>query len=131
MFGIPINEPANVFYDNKSVITKSTMHTSSLKKKYNSIAYHHVRKVIAVNILWIAKGHTKENLADFLTKPLGASNLKALIQMFMAIGKLIPFMKTLPRTHGLVLHACGPVSIVRTYHVMQCKPENSFLRESM
>jgi hypothetical protein len=45
MFGIPIEGPANVFCDNKSVVTNSTVPTSTLKKKHNSIAYHRVKEL--------------------------------------------------------------------------------------
>ncbi len=72
MFGIPIDGPTNVFCDNKSVVTNSTIPTSTLKKKHNSIAYHHVREVVAAGVLQIAKVDTTENLADLLTKPLPA-----------------------------------------------------------
>jgi hypothetical protein len=82
MFGIPIDGPANVFCDNKSVDTNSTISTSSLKKKHNSIAYH-VRESVAAGTLRIAKVHTKENLADLLTKPLGATDLKSLVQKIL------------------------------------------------
>ena len=80
MFGIPIDGPANVFGDKKSVITNATVPTSMLKKKHNSIAYHRVREAVAAGVLQIAKVHTFENLADLLTKPLGGSLLKSLIQ---------------------------------------------------
>lgn len=80
MLGIPINGPTNVFCDNKSVVTNSSIPTLQLKKKHNSIAYHHVCESVAAIIIRIAKVHSKENLADLLIKPLGASDLKALIQ---------------------------------------------------
>jgi hypothetical protein len=47
MFGVPIEGPANVFCDNKSVATNSTVPTSTLKKKHNSIAYRRVREAVA------------------------------------------------------------------------------------
>ncbi len=80
MFGIPIDGPANVFCDNKSVAANATTPTSTLKKKHNSIAYHRVREAVAAGLLRIAKVPTSENLADLLTKPLSAANLKPLIQ---------------------------------------------------
>jgi len=83
MFGIPIDGPANVFGDNKSVITNATVPSSTLKKKHNSIAYHRVREAVAAEVVQIAKVHTTENLADLLTKPLGASALKTLIQKIL------------------------------------------------
>ena len=83
MFGIPIDGPASVFCDNKSVVTNSTIPTSMLSKKYNSIAYHRVRESVAAGINRIGKVHTKENLADLLTKPLPAVDLKYLIQRIL------------------------------------------------
>ena len=83
MFGIPIDGPSNVFCDNKSMVTNSTVPTSTLKKKHNSIAYHRVREAVAAEVVQIAKVHTTENLADLLTKPLGASALKTLIQKIL------------------------------------------------
>jgi hypothetical protein len=83
MFGVPIDGPANVFCDNKSVVTNSTIPTSVLKRKHNSIAYHRVREAVAAETLRIAKVDTKENLADLLTKPLGGSHLKTLIQKIL------------------------------------------------
>jgi len=83
MFGIPLDSPCNVFCDNKSVVVNATIPTSTLKKKHNSIAYHHVREAVAAQILRIAKVHTSENLADLLTKPLLSSHLKNLIQKIL------------------------------------------------
>jgi len=82
MFGIPIDGPSNVFCDNKSMVTNSTVPTSTLKKKHNAIAYHRVREAVAAGILRIAKVHTSENLADLLTKPLSNVALKNLIQRY-------------------------------------------------
>ena len=59
------------------------MGTSTLQKKHNSIAYHRVREAVAAGTLRIAKVRSKENLADLLTKSLGASDLKALIQKIL------------------------------------------------
>ena len=83
MMGIPIDGPANVFCDNKSVVTNATVPTSTLKKKHNSIAYHRVREAVAAGVLQIAKVHTSENLADLLTKSLAGPQLKQLIQKIL------------------------------------------------
>jgi hypothetical protein len=80
MLGVPIDGPANVFCDNKSVVTNATTPTSTLKKKHNSIAYHQVREAVAAGILQIAKVQSSENLADVLTKSLPGVTLKHLIQ---------------------------------------------------
>jgi hypothetical protein len=83
MLGIPIDGPANVFCDKKSVVTNATVPTSTLKKKHNSIAYHRVREAVAAGVLRIAKVHTSENLAYVLTKSLPATTLKSLIQKIL------------------------------------------------
>jgi hypothetical protein len=83
MFGIPIDGPSNVFCDNKSVVTNSTIPTSLLNKKHNSIAYHRVRESIAAKVTRIAKVDTKENLADLLTKFLPTVDFKRLVQRIL------------------------------------------------
>jgi hypothetical protein len=75
MFGIPIDGPVNTFVDNNSVMLNTTIPTSTLKKKRNSIAYHRVRELIAAGVIRIAKVSGKKNLADMLTKPLLANEL--------------------------------------------------------
>jgi len=83
MLGVPLEGPSNVFCDNKSVVTNSTVPTSTLKKKHNSIAYHRVREAVAAGILQIAKVQSSENLADLLTKSLPGVTLKHLIQKIL------------------------------------------------
>ena len=84
MFGIPIENPTYVFCDNQSVITNSTTPGSKLKKKHVSISYHRVRESIAAGVIRVAYIHTKDNLADVLTKMLGAPQLKHLCQAFLS-----------------------------------------------
>jgi hypothetical protein len=60
MLGAPIDGPAHVFCNHKSVVTNSTIPTSTLKKKHNSIAYHRVREADAGNIIRIAKVQSQE-----------------------------------------------------------------------
>ena len=47
MLGVPIDGPADLLGDNKSVITNCTIPSSTLKKKHNAIAYHRVREAVA------------------------------------------------------------------------------------
>jgi hypothetical protein len=75
MFGIPLDGPANVFCDNQSAVTNSTVPDSTLKRKHNSIAYHRVRELVAGNVIRIAYVHSKSNNADVLTKPLPGPEL--------------------------------------------------------
>jgi len=79
LLGIPIVGPTNVFCDNQSVVIQTTIPSSVLKKKHNSIAYHKVRECVAAKILRIAKEPTESNLADILTKPLPGPRFKFLL----------------------------------------------------
>jgi hypothetical protein len=76
MFGVPVEDPTNVYCDNKSVVTNASVPTSVLSKRHNAICYHRVREAQAagiISVLWI-KGSM--NLADLLTKTTLASNVK-------------------------------------------------------
>jgi hypothetical protein len=83
MFGVPLQGTANIFCYNKSVVTNSTVPTSTLKKKHDSIAYHRIREAVAAFLICIAKVQSKENLADLLTKPFSASDLKHMVQRIL------------------------------------------------
>lgn len=68
MFGIPVDGPADVFCDNKSVVTNSTVPTSMLNKRHNSICYHRVREAQASRTLRVAWIKGEYNQADLATK---------------------------------------------------------------
>ena len=68
MFGVPIGGPANVYCDNKGVVSNTSISESTLTKKHNSINYHVIREAAAAGILRVAKENTLSNLADVLTK---------------------------------------------------------------
>lgn len=83
MFGVPIEGAANVLVDNDTVIKNATIPSSTLQKKHNAICYHFVREAVAASILRIAYIPSGENLADLLTKFLGAHKLKDMIQCIL------------------------------------------------
>jgi hypothetical protein len=70
MFGIPIDGPCDIYCDNQSVVSNSTVPESVLQKKHLSICYHRVREAHAREILRMAKIDGKSNLADLFTKIL-------------------------------------------------------------
>ena len=84
MFGAPINEPAKVFCDNKSVVESSGIPESILKKKHCPITYHCVREEIAAGVLLVYYEKSKYNLADLLTKILTANKREPLVQALLA-----------------------------------------------
>ena len=70
MFGIPIEGPTNVFCDNEAAFNNTTIPGSTLKKKHNSICYHHCRESVAAWVMRVVKEGMLTNLADLFTKPL-------------------------------------------------------------
>ena len=70
MLGFKLTQPAVLLCDNESVVKNTTLQSSSLKKKHNSIAYHKVRECVAAEIIKVAFLRSQENCTDILTKPL-------------------------------------------------------------
>ncbi|KAL7484518.1 hypothetical protein ACHAW6_010148 [Cyclotella cf. meneghiniana] len=70
MFGVPITGAANVYCDNKRVVSNTSIPESTLSKKHNLINSHVIRKSVAAGIMNVAKGNILTNLADVLTKLL-------------------------------------------------------------
>ena len=70
MMGIPVEGPAFVLGDNKSVLANTTVPDSTLKKKSQSTACHFVRDGVARDEWRTAHVNTHDNPADPLTKPL-------------------------------------------------------------
>ena len=83
MFGIPIDNPTNVFCDNEAVTKNVTLPESTLKKKHNVIAYHRAREAVAAGMIRVAKEDGRTNLADVLTKPLPQVTKDFLCDRFM------------------------------------------------
>jgi hypothetical protein len=80
MMGIPIDGKSWLFGDNQSVITSSTIPTSTLNKRHNALSYHRIRECIASGIINFLHIEGKYNPSDVLTKFLGYSKLRPLIQ---------------------------------------------------
>ena len=75
-FGVPIDGPAEVFCNNKSVVTNSSVPTLVLNKRHNAICYHRVREAQAAGTIKVGWIDGKFNLADLLTKTTMAGNAK-------------------------------------------------------
>ena len=75
-FGIPIDGPATVLCDNKSVVTNSSVPASVLNKRHNAICYHRVREAQAAQIIRVAWIPGDLNLSDLLTKTTMPANKK-------------------------------------------------------
>ena len=70
MMDIPVEGPAFVLGDNKSVLANTTVPDSTLKKKSQSMACHFVHDGVARDEWQTACVNTHDNPADPLTKPL-------------------------------------------------------------
>jgi hypothetical protein len=66
--GVPVSEKSYMFGDNQAVITNSSIPHSSLSKRHNALTYHHVREMIAANILGYYWIDDKNNPADIVSK---------------------------------------------------------------
>ena len=73
MMGVPMTGPTIVLGDNNSVVLNVSLPSSTLKKKHNSVAFHRIREAVAARIITFWYIATALNLADLLTKILGAS----------------------------------------------------------
>jgi hypothetical protein len=83
MMGVPLDGKAYMFGDNQSVITSGTIPHSSLNKRHNALAYHHVREAIASDVIWFFHISGKINPAKILTKFLGHVTFSPLIKPFL------------------------------------------------
>ena len=66
MFGVAIDGPADVFFDNQSVVTNVSIPSSFLKKKHNSICYHKFWEVHTdgtIRVGWIPGEYNKFDIS--------------------------------------------------------------------
>ena len=82
MFGVPIDGPPNVFYDNGSVCANATKPESTLTKKHHSIAHHRTREAVAAGTVRVSKEHASTNLADVFTKTMAAPKREDMLDRF-------------------------------------------------
>ena len=74
MMGVPIEGPTNVYCDNNTVVSNSSLAESTLKKEYLSVSYHKTRECGAKGAVRIGYASSDTNLADTCTKVLTGNN---------------------------------------------------------
>ena len=65
-----MDECAYIYGDNKSVLVNSSVPYSQLKKKSNTVTFHHVREGSALDEWRTTYINTHDNIADLMTKNL-------------------------------------------------------------
>lgn len=70
MMGIPCSDPKFIYGDNQSILKNTSVPSSQLKKKSNSIAYHFVYNRCTRNEWQTAYVNTHVSPVDLLTKLL-------------------------------------------------------------
>ena len=83
MMGVPLDGPAVVWCDNKSVANGASMPEAKLNKKHLGICYHAVREASAAKIWMVGFTHGKFNIADMLTKILSGVKKDAQAEKWM------------------------------------------------
>jgi hypothetical protein len=72
------------FIVTREAVTKNSIFPeSTLKKKHNSIAYHHTQEAVTAGTIQVTKKDGKTNLADVLTKLLPQVTKDFLCNRFM------------------------------------------------
>ena len=80
---IACSQPSLVYDDNKSVLANVSMPDSVLKKKAHSIAYNFVHEGVVRKEWLLVYVNTKDNIANFLTKPLSGDQRRKLVQQVL------------------------------------------------
>ena len=78
--GVPINPKSYIFGDNKAVVTKPTIPTSTLSKRSHLAAYHRVQEAIAAGYQQFHWKDGKSNSADILSKHYRFTTIWPLLQ---------------------------------------------------
>ena len=92
MIRVHIDGPAQMMVYNESVMTSCFIHSSTIKKNHNYIAYHQVREDISTTVIRLSHIPVKYNPAGILTKPLGTQHQyplmkELLVQIFFILEK--------------------------------------------
>jgi len=89
-FGVPIDGPCDTFCDNRSVVMNSSVPTSVLNKKHNSICYHRVREAQAAGIIRVGWIEGKFNVADLFTKTTLSNEAKRTFVQYIFNNQVTP-----------------------------------------
>jgi hypothetical protein len=81
--GVSLDGPALILGDDRSVFLNTTVPSTYLKKKHNSITYHSVKEDIVARIMRFAYIKSEENISDAMTKSLNDEKFHYLIKRWL------------------------------------------------
>ncbi|XP_064482932.1 uncharacterized protein LOC135395770 [Ornithodoros turicata] len=79
-FGLVIDQPTPMFEDNQGCIKLALSEGINARTKHIDVRHHHLRDLVAHNIINFQYCESADNIADALTKPLPRPRLEALRQ---------------------------------------------------
>ena len=68
MFGVPLDEPADMCYDNQSIVKNASTLKNVLHKWHNEICYHRVREAHSTSTIRVGWIMERYNTSDICTK---------------------------------------------------------------
>ena len=82
MFGLPLEGPNDMLYDNEAWFKNKFTPEYVMRKKHHSITYYKCREAVDALICCIAKKDTETNLADLFKKILGHTRREWILNIF-------------------------------------------------
>ena len=92
-FGVPMDGPCDIFCDNRSVVTNSSVPTSVLNKRHNAICYHRVREAQAAGVIRVEWIEGKFNVADLFTKTTVSNEAKRTFVQCIFNNQVTPLLR--------------------------------------
>ena len=92
-FGVPIDGPCDIYCDNRSVVTNSSVPTSVLNKRHNAICYHRVREAQAAGTIRVGWIEGKSNVADLFTKTTLSNEAKRTFVQSIFNNRVTPLLR--------------------------------------
>ena len=92
-FGVPIDGPCDIYCDNRSVVTNSSVPTSVLNKRHNAICYHRVREAQAAGTIRVGWIEGKDNVADLFTKTTLSNETKRAFVQSIFNNRVTPLLR--------------------------------------
>ena len=99
MIGIPIEGPARIFCNNEAVYKNASDATLTLKKKYQSIAYHFLRQSVAASIVIIYREDSDTNLTNICTKGSLSGEKQKFLREYLIVNEKI---NSIPNVHSKI-----------------------------